>query len=163
MKTVPKDSIKAFLFRAKATLPGRWFWLLIGLGLLAYSQYLIQQREPVGDINPTLDMWNVTHRLEIVNMQNFGAAIPFLLAGGLISALAFLPSWKNQENNPVPQNQTRAPNWSYLLPRLGFGLLLFAYLIFKLTRHEYTPMIRIASSRLMRKDKEYRPARCAST
>ena len=62
------DKFKAFLSRAKATLPGRWFWLLIGLGLIVNSQYLMHQREPLGEINEALDLWNVAFRLDIVNM-----------------------------------------------------------------------------------------------
>jgi len=136
-----KDSVKTYLSRAKATFPGRWFWLLIGLGLLTYSQHLMQQRDPVGDINPALDSLNVNWKLEIVNMQNLGAAFPFLLAGGIISMLAFLPAWKKQDEPSPSQDITHKPAWSYILPRLGLGILLFAYLIYKLARHEYTPIL----------------------
>jgi len=103
----------------------------------------MQQRDFVGTPNPTLDLWNVTYRLEIVNIQNFGAAILFLLAGAFISALAFMPAWKKQETPPLPlsENLSHKPDWSYLLPRLGLGLLLFAYLIFKLARHEYATIL----------------------
>ena len=92
VKNTPQNnSIKAFLSRARATLPGRWFWLLIGLGLIVYGQTLMHQREPVGEINQTLETLNLTFRLDIVNMQNLGSAIPYLLAGGLLCAFAFLP------------------------------------------------------------------------
>ena len=141
VKHPQKDSFKAFLSRAKSTLPGRWFWLLIGLGLISYSQYLMQQHDFLGDANPTLDLWNVTHRLEIVNIQNLGAAIPFLFVGGFISALAFLPSWKVQDNRPTSPKTALKPDWSYLLPRIGFGLLLFVYLIYKLAQHAYNPIL----------------------
>lgn len=135
-----KGSTKTFLSRARETLPGRWFWLLIGLGLLVNGQYLIFQRETIGETKPALDLWNITFRLDIVNIQNFGKGFPYLLAGGLLCAMALVSSWKRQE---VPSSNASALskiNWAYLAPRLEVGILLFAYLIFKLSRHEYEPL-----------------------
>jgi len=133
--------IKAFLSRAKATLPGRWFWLLIGLGSITYSQSLIQQRNPVGEVNQALEIWNIAFRLEIVNMQNLGAAILPLIAGGIICALAFLPGWQSREDFQDTSKEHTKLNWPYLLPRLSAAILLFAYLLFKLGRHEYNPSL----------------------
>lgn len=138
---MPFDKFKAFLSRARATLPGRWFWLLIGVGLVANGQYLMHQRDPVGEINQTLDLLNVTHRLDIVNLQNLGAALPYLLGGGLLSALAFLPAWNKGEEAQGATKNKNTPNWAYLAPRLAAGILLFAYLIFKLGRHDYNPIL----------------------
>lgn len=135
------ENLKAFLSRVKATLPGRWFWLLIALGLIVNGQYLMHKREPFGEVDPTLELWNVTYRLDIVNMQNFGAAIPYLLAGGLLSALAFLPFRNKQEETQVTIENKVTPNWAYLLPRLTVGTTLFSFLIFKLAQHEYTPLL----------------------
>ena len=135
------SKIKAFLSRARATLPGRWLWLLIGLGLIANGQYLMHQREPAGRIKEALDTLNITFRLDIVNMQNFGAAIPFLLAGGLLSALVFLPDWNKGEEIQATIRKKVEQNWAYLLPRLAVAVLLFAYLIFKLARHDYNPIL----------------------
>jgi len=142
VKNLPKkDSVKVFLSRAKETLPGRWLWLLIGLGLIVNGQTLIHQREPFGEVNPTLEFWNVTYRLDIVNMQNFGAAIPYLLAGGLLCAFAFLPFWNKQEEPRARTKKKSSPKWAFLLPRLAIGVSLFAFLIFKLGQHEYTPIL----------------------
>ncbi len=136
-----KASIQDSLSRAKATLPGRWFWLLIGLGLIVYGQTLMHRREPVGEINPTLETLNLSFRLDIVNMQNLGSAIPYLLIGGLLSSFAFLPGWNSREETQAATRNKATPNWAYLLPRLAVGILLFAFLIFKLARHEYTPIL----------------------
>lgn len=135
------EKITTFLNRIKATLPGRWFWLLIGLGLIVNGQYLMHQRDPVGAINKTLDILNITFRLDIVNMQNFGAAIPYLLAGGLLSAFAFLPGWNKKDKLETPARNKNKINWAYYSPRLGVAVLLFAYLIFKLAQHEHTPIL----------------------
>jgi 4-amino-4-deoxy-L-arabinose transferase-like glycosyltransferase len=152
VKNFPKkDSIKTFLARAKATLPRRWFWLLIGLGLIVHGQYLMHQREPIGTANQTLELWNITFRLEIVNIQNFGRAIPYLLGGGLLSALAFLPGWNKHEalqaTTKSSEKYARGGenkillNWPYLLPRLIAVIILFSYLMLRLGQHEYSPLM----------------------
>ena len=135
------SKIKVYLSRVRGTLPGRWFWLLISLGLIVNGQYLMHQREPAGKINEALDILNITFRLDIVNMQNFGGAIPYLLAGGLLSALAFLPDWNKGEELQAITRKKIEKDWAYLLPRLAVAVLLFAYLILKLARHDYNPIL----------------------
>ena len=119
-------------------MPGRWFWLLVGLGLVVNGIYLMQQRGDFNDANQTLILWNDKFHLEIVNILYFAVAIPYLLAGGLLSAFSFIPSWKKQEETQVPISTKEPPNWAYFLPRMALTTLLFALLIFMLAQHKYT-------------------------
>ena len=83
-------------------------------------------------------LWNDKFHLEIVNILYFAVAIPYLLAGGLLSAFSFIPSWKKQEETQVPISTKEPPNWAYFLPRMALTTLLFALLIFMLAQHKYT-------------------------
>ena len=135
------DTIKAFLSRVKQSLPGRWFWLLVGLGLIINGVYLMHQRGVNSDANQTLISWNNIYHLEIVNILYFAVAIPYLLAGGLISALAFIFLWQTQEEIQTPTENKEKPNWAYFLPRIAMTIFLFALLIFFLAQHKYTPIL----------------------
>jgi len=73
------DKVKAFLNRVRESLPGRWFWLLVGLSLIVNSIYLMHQRGPNSEANQTLMLWNGIYRLEIVNILYFAVAIPYLV------------------------------------------------------------------------------------
>ncbi|MFL7870684.1 MAG: glycosyltransferase family 39 protein, partial [Anaerolineales bacterium] len=134
------DSVRNFLSRAWATLPGRWFWLLIGLGLVVYGQYVIYQRVPLGRTNPALEMWNEAFRLEIVNLEDVALALPFLLIGALIWGI--FGSRQNKESENAPEWPSKSQfSWAYALPRLGLILLGTIYLFVQLARHQYHPLL----------------------
>ncbi|MBN1452923.1 MAG: glycosyltransferase family 39 protein [Anaerolineales bacterium] len=139
-KPLQIDSIKAFLSRARATLPGGWFWLLIGLGLVAYGQYVIYQRAPLGVANPSLEGWNTAFRLEIVNMDNVMLALPFLVIGALIWGVLGSRQEKESENSPGWPGKIQF-SWAYALPRLALILLGTIYLFLQLARHQHHPFI----------------------
>ena len=136
----PKASIEAFLSRARATLPGRWFWLSIGLGLVAYGQYVIYQRAPLGKVNPSLELWNATFRLEIVNLDNVMLALPFLAIGALIWGVLGSSQGNESENTPGWPGKSQI-SWAYALPRLALILLGTIYLFLQLARHQYHPFL----------------------
>ncbi len=133
--------MKAIYSRTNGTFPGRWFWLLIGLGLIIYSQALMHQRDLVSEVNPLLEAWNLSFRLDIVNIQNFGTAIPFLVIGGILSAFSISPYWCKQENQVQKTKYRGISNAAHLLPHLIISILLFTFLIFKLWHHEYTSIL----------------------
>ncbi|MGB7875082.1 MAG: hypothetical protein WBL25_11920, partial [Anaerolineales bacterium] len=135
------DSIKTFLSRVRDALPGRWFWLLVGLGLIVNGIYLTHQRGDINDANQMLLRWNENFHLEIVNILYLAVATPYLLGGGLLSALAFTPLWKKQEKIQAPKIISDPPNWAYFLPRIAFTSLLFALLIFLLAQQNDAPIL----------------------
>jgi len=135
------DKIKTFLSRARELLPGRWFWLLVGLGLIINGIYLAHQRGDINDASQTLLRWNENFHLEIVNLLQLAVATPYLIGGGLLIALAFIPLWNKQEELQVQGSLTEPPNWAYFLPRMVLTTLLFALLIFLLARKQYTPIL----------------------
>jgi len=139
-KTPQLEPIKTFLSRARATLPGRWFWLLTGLGLVAYGQYVIYQRAPLGKANPTFEFWNAAYRLEVVNLDNVMLALPFLALGALVWGI--LGGRQEKESEDVPgwadKNQI---SWAYALPRLALILLGAIYLFLQLARHQHHPFL----------------------
>jgi 4-amino-4-deoxy-L-arabinose transferase-like glycosyltransferase len=135
------DKAKAFSNRARELLPGRWFWLLVGLSLIVNSIYLMHQRGPNSEANQTLMLWNGIYRLEIVNILYFAVAIPYLVAGGLLSAFSLIPFWEKQEEIQTKAEREEAPNWAYYLPRIAVSAVLFAILIFILAQHKYAPIL----------------------
>jgi len=135
------DSIKTFLTRVRESLPGRWFWLLVGLGLIVNGVYWIHQRGDINDAGQTLIRWSDDFHLEIVNILYLAVGIPYLVGGGLLSAFAFIPLWKKQEEIQAPTKTKETPNWAYYLPRVGFTILLFVLLIVMLAQHKYAPIL----------------------
>jgi len=132
---------KAFLTRVRESLPGRWFWLLVGLGLIINGVYWVHQRGDINEASQILLHWNEEFHLEIVNILYLVVAIPYLVGGGLLSAFAFVPLWKKQEEIQTP-TKTREPlNRAYFLPRVAFTILLFTLLIVMLAQHKYTPIL----------------------
>src|SRR5512138_722003 len=87
---------RALLERVRSLLPARWFLLLAGIGCIAYSQYMMEQRSlPGGQVNTLADQWNLLYRLEVINLSNVLAALPYLVAGAFLCACVALPSsWK---------------------------------------------------------------------
>jgi hypothetical protein len=127
--------------RLKAILSKRWIWLLASLGLIVYSLILMQQAGPPVDHSPVLKLLNEKFDLGIVNIFNFVKAIPFLLAGGLLSALVAPPLWKKQKESPTVSEFHIKPDWAYSLPRAAIALLLLGLLVYILSRHKYTPFL----------------------
>ncbi|MGD8403880.1 MAG: glycosyltransferase family 39 protein [Anaerolineales bacterium] len=135
------DKTKAFLTRVRESLPGRWFWLLVGLGLIVNGVYWMHQRGDINDAGQTLMRWSDDYHLEIVNILYLAVATPYLIGGGLLSAFAFVPIWKKQEEIQASSRTKEPLNWAYYLPRIGFTVLLFALLIFFLVQHKYSPIL----------------------
>jgi len=132
---------KAFLTRVRESLPGRWFWLLVGLGLIINGVYWVHQRGDINEASQILLHWNEEFHLEIINILYLVVAIPYLVGGGLLSAFAFVLLWKQQEEIQAP-TKTREPlNRAYFLPRVAFTILLFTLLIVMLAQHKYTPIL----------------------
>ena len=104
------DKAKAFLTRVRASLPGRWFWLLVGLGLIINGVYLVHQRGDINEASQILLRWNEEFHLEIVNILYLVVAIPYLVGGGLLSAFSFVPLWKKQEEIQAPTKIKAPPN-----------------------------------------------------
>ena len=70
--------------RVRESLPGRWFWLLVGLGLTVNDVYWIHQRGDINDAGKILIRWNDNFHLEIVNLLYLVVATPYLVGGGLL-------------------------------------------------------------------------------
>lgn len=139
-KTPQPESIKTFLSRAIATLPGRWFWLLIGLGAIAYGQYVIYQRDPLGKANAMFEYWNAVYRLEVVNLDNVMLALPFLALGALVWGILGGRQEKEREDVPGWSDKNQI-SWAYALPRLALILLGAIYLFLQLARHQHHPFL----------------------
>jgi len=135
------DQTKAFLSRVREALPGRWFWLLVGLGLIVNGIFWAHQRGDINEANQTLIRWNDNFHLEIVNILHFAVAVPYLIGGGLLSTFAFLPLWTKKEEIQASKTFSAPPNWAYFLPRIAFTILLFVLLIFMLAQHRYAPIL----------------------
>lgn len=120
----------------------RWWLLVAGIAAFCYSQYLMENRFPLGDPNPAAETWNVVHKLEIVNYENVVAAIPYLVGGAVLCALFGVPiSWKkpfeNWSRRAAAAEQT---DRQVQIIKIVIGLALFALLLFQLSRHQYEPI-----------------------
>ncbi|GAB4420596.1 MAG: hypothetical protein Kow002_09050 [Anaerolineales bacterium] len=136
------SNVKTLVSRTTKLLPGRWFWLLSGLGLVTYGIGLVQAREPRQlPINETYEIWNVTFKLEIVNIQNLAVALPYLLTGMLLCIFTLLPNtWKQTQKRTLGlQRKKLAP--SYLYPRLTIITAVFVFLIVNLWQHKFAPIL----------------------
>lgn len=71
----------ALLERVRGILPPRWLMLLAGIGCLTYSQYMMEQRFGQGQLSPVVEQWNTFYRLEMVNLGNVLAALPYFAVG----------------------------------------------------------------------------------
>ena len=134
------DKAKDFISRAIATLPGGWFWLLIGLGLLANGQYLMYQREPTGELNPTLQLLNTTFRLEVVNIENAWLALSFMFIGMLIWGLFGSKQIPPVESDPAWTGNSLLSR-NFLIPRIAIILLGTIFLLAQLAQHQYQPFL----------------------
>ena len=134
--------LRALLERVRDLLPARWLVLLVGVGCIAYSQYMMEQRALLGQPNPLADEWNALHRLEIVNLQNVLSAIPYFVVGILLCAWTALPAaWKESVIDWTSERPawTRT-SWGKHVPRLLIGTGLIVYLLFQLGKHNYMPL-----------------------
>jgi 4-amino-4-deoxy-L-arabinose transferase-like glycosyltransferase len=118
-------------------------WLLVaGMAAICYSQYLMENRFPLGDPNPAAENWNVVHKLEIVNYENVVAAFPYLVGGAVLCALFCVPiSWKkpfeNWSRRAAAAEQT---DRQVQIIKVIIGLALFTLLLIQLSRHQYEPI-----------------------
>ncbi len=130
------------LERAHDFLPARWLLLLIGIGCVAYSQYLMEQRFVQGQPIPLADEWNLLYRLEVVNLSNVLAALPYFAVGVILCAWVGLPaSWKEAFVNWSTQWPAfRATKWGKQAPRLLVATGLMIYLLAQLGKHHYAPI-----------------------
>jgi 4-amino-4-deoxy-L-arabinose transferase-like glycosyltransferase len=137
-----KDSLNMLHERARDRLPARWLILLIGIGCVAYSQYLMEQRALQGPPLPLAEEWNILYRLEIVNFSNVLLAIPYFLGGVILCAWAGLPaSWKEPFVNWSEKWPALAETeWGKHLPRLLVAVGLVAFLLIQLGKHQYMPI-----------------------
>ncbi len=128
--------------RARELLPARWVLLLVGIGCLAYSQYMMEQRFLQGLPIPAADEWNILYRLEVVNLSNVLTGLPYFVLGVILCAWAGLPSaWKETFVNWASQWPIfRATNWGKQMPRLGIATGLMAYLLVQLGKLHYAPI-----------------------
>ncbi|MBN2117847.1 MAG: glycosyltransferase family 39 protein [Anaerolineales bacterium] len=130
------------LERTRELLPARWLLLLAGIGCLAYSQYMMEQRFPYGQPNPIVEQWNILHRLEVVNLSNVLAGLPYFVVGVVLCAWAGMPSsWKE----PFVSWSSRWPavgatKWGKQAPRLLAATGLMVYLLVQLGKHTYVPI-----------------------
>lgn len=135
------SSLRTWRDRVRSLLPARWLLLIIGVACVVYSQYVMEQRGILGSPNPLADKWNTFYRLEIVNLHNVLAALPYFVVGILLCAWMGLPSsWKDNYSDV----KLEWPAWTRTelgkhLPRMLAGIALIAYLLFQLSRHQYTP------------------------
>lgn len=137
-----KYSFKPILSRIRGFLPGRWLLFVTGICLVIYGIDLIQERDPrFLPINEFFEIWNVAFRLDIVNIQNLGAALPYLIIGSILCILVPLPNLWIQKYKPDTPLQTRKLAPSYLYPRLMIVIPLFALLIINLWKQKYTPVL----------------------
>ncbi|MGB8984942.1 MAG: glycosyltransferase family 39 protein, partial [Anaerolineales bacterium] len=135
-------SLRTLLERTRAFLPARWLLLFIGIGCLAYSQYLMEKREIPGLPIPIAEEWNILYRLEIINLSNVLAAMPYFLAGLILCAWAGLSSAWNETfiNWAAYWPGLRETQWGKHAPRLLLATGLTIHLLFQLGRHHYMPI-----------------------
>ncbi|RPJ28958.1 MAG: hypothetical protein EHM33_02600 [Chloroflexi bacterium] len=128
--------------RTRESLPARWLLLLVGIGCIAYSQYLMEQRFVQGQPIPVADEWNVLYRLEVVNLSNVLAALPYFVGGVILCFWAALPaSWKESFVNWSSQWSTfSATKWGKQVPRLLIATGLMVYLLVQLGKQHYMPI-----------------------
>ena len=111
---------RVLLERVRGILPARWLLLLMGIGCLTYSQYMMEQRYGQVPLPPAVEQWNVFYRLEIVNLANVLAALPYFVVGLILCAWAGLPpAWKENFVNWSSQwPALRATKWGKQTPSL---------------------------------------------
>lgn len=118
-------------------------WLLIaGIASIVYSQYLMETRVPLADPNPAAETWNVVHKLEIVNYENVVTALPYFFGGAFLCALFGLPTaWKKPlEERSRLEVRGEAADWKSQFPKVIIGLALIAFLLLRLSGHQYEPI-----------------------
>jgi len=128
--------------RMRVLLPARSILLIVGIASICYSQYLMEQRAPLGTPAPLAERWNAIYRLEIVNYDNVFLALPYLIAGALLCAFTALPaSWTegfiNWASHWPARENIKSGFWS---PSLLIGVLSFGYLLIQLGRHQFSPI-----------------------
>ena len=141
-KILKKDSINALLSRIQEFLPGRWILFATGICFVVYGLDLIQERDPrFLPINEIFELWNITFRLDIVNIQNLGVATPYLFIGVILCTLPPLSNlWKQEQTLATPLHLIK-PSPSDLYPRLILVIPLFTLLIINLWKHKYAPVL----------------------
>ena len=126
--------------RVHAVLPSRWFPLLIGIGCISYSQFLIEQRI----VQPSLIAyeWNILYRLDIVNLSNVLYAVPYFVGGVFLCAWAgFPPSWDEPFVNWASHwTFVKEMKWDKQIRHLLAATGLTIFLLVQLDRHQYAPM-----------------------
>ena len=130
------------LERTRELLPARWLLLLVGIGCLAYSQYMMEQRFLHGQPNPVAEQWNILHRLEVVNLSNVLAGLPYFGLGVILCAWVGLPSsWREPFVNWSSQWPAfGATKWGKQASRLLVATGLMIYLLVQLGKHIYVPI-----------------------
>ena len=128
--------------RIRVLLPARWILLIAGVASISYSQYLMEQRPPLGTPVPIAELWNAIYRLEIVNYDNVFLALPYFIGGALLCAFTALPaSWKDNFINWAshwPGRENIKPGFQSL--HLLIGIVSFGYLLIQLGRHQFSPI-----------------------
>lgn len=127
--------------RVREALPARWLVLLVGIGCLIYSQYMMEQRFVQGESLPVADEWNLLYRLEIVNLTNVLSALPYFALGIILCAWVGLPpSWKEPFVNWAAEwPRWRAVRWSKQIFSLLLATGAMAYILLQLGKHQYQP------------------------
>lgn len=133
---------QGFLERVREALPARWLVLLVGIGCLAYSQYMMEQRFGRVPFPPAVEQWSLHYRLEIVNLVNVLAALPYFVVGLVLCAWVGMPAtWKENFVNWSSQwHPLRATKWGKHLPGLLVAAGLMIYLLVQLGKHKYEPV-----------------------
>jgi hypothetical protein len=140
IKLTPFDKlIAAWHFSNAAELCPRWLLLLAAEAV--HSQYMMEQRFH-GQPNPVAEQWNILHRLEVVNLSNVLAGLPYFGLGVILCAWVGLPSsWREPFVNWSSQWPAfRATKWGKQAPRLLVATGLMIYLLVQLGKHTYVPI-----------------------
>lgn len=136
-----KHVLDAIRERLKLLIPIQWIFLVTGVASIAYGQYLMEQRSPQTIVHPIAATLNDLYRLNIVNYDNVFAALPYFIGGAVLCMLTAMPmAWKQGFVNWADTwSVQRSSQGNYQSLRVWVGSLLFAFMMFHLSRHEYSP------------------------
>lgn len=120
-------------------LSAKWWLLVTGVVSISYSQYLMETRITQGDPFPAAEQWNAIHKLEIVNYENVLYAMPYFVCGAVLCGIFGIPiSWKKSFENWSSRWVTHENgNWRSQSPKIIIGIVLFSFLLFRLSKHQY--------------------------
>jgi len=137
-------SLQTFWITVKKFLPPHWIWFLLSLLSVAYGDYLIEKRDPIGAPLLQAQLWNAIYKLEIVNFNNVLIALPYLLFGcTVLMWIAFPDEWKKYTEQNLPWLKHTAVDRVYAVQRIiiiGAGLI---FLLVKLGEHQDEPFFPI--------------------